>query len=607
MVKQKVPALCAPGFVMNDRLKQGILYIVLILAQSTAVQLFGSVRLFQADPVPLYDSYSPFLEEFGLRQDFQYKQLQHFERMVKNGGFSWRPCGSYTTIQGMCTTCDFDQYDSAKKQKNGSFNAEWCAKPSIFGRVKLNAAIFRQTATKSSTARGEKDNSLCILTPNCAPNNFSTGRQDNRRDVALGDLYGHPAVLPLFYAAPEDGSKSRIDKINKSINETFIKPFRDAMCFNALNSDDDCDEDEPSDCAKSLAEVENRDPRELFGYYSFGGDPSNLFDGSKYTKNGVRFSGDVYLFAGFGFQFQCGISEVRQYIFTEDLSCNAGPATCASSSTSGSDTCAIHEVECDCKKAFIQSIMNQPQKLAKSAGIVIDDYISEHHFEDLRLYGYWRHAFEFNRDSFHHPHGFFVPFVRGEVGFDTDEAVPNNVVLAVPLGNNGHLAYGMRAGFMFEFSESIGLSVDAGFTRYEERRYDGYRVPLNEFQQTLTIAATDLIRKPGTSWTAGIVVNGHHIIECLSAWAEYRFAQHDEDTLTLCTSSANKNLNEYLLENKLVQKMEEETAWVVHRLNFGFHYDVSRVISLGAAFQIPLSQRRAYSAATLLGCFTISF
>jgi hypothetical protein len=230
--------------------------------------------------------------------------------------------------------------------------------------------------------------------------------------------------------------------------------------------------------------------------------------------------------------------------------------------------------------------------------------------EDVFISFIWRHDIHINSmkdDGYDHdyiyddpnewPKFILTPFfkVTGMLGIGK-KADPSKL-FSLSTGNNGHHGVSLTAGLSMDFYESIEVSFEAGTSHFFKENVGGMFIPTNENQTGVYPYKTDVSYDPGKTWFFSCGMNAYHFADKLSCYANYVFANHSKDTITLLTAdSAFKP-----------EVLEERSVWTQQAINLGFNFDLSPHMTVGVAWQAPVNRRRAYKtntvALTLAGTF----
>jgi hypothetical protein len=297
----------------------------------------------------------------------------------------------------------------------------------------------------------------------------------------------------------------------------------------------------------------------------------------------------------------------------------------------GSDNCAD---ECRDNKiprwqALLQCIhhnlMNQFTDVSRAVGVNPCNY-NETSLEDIYAEIFWRRAFIVNKNAAlcGQPKFLFIPFVTFGGSLGVGKPKDQNMLFAVPVGNNGHNSAYATAGFSFDFYDTIEVGFDAGFTHFFTKRFCNYRIPTNPFQNILYPFATDAEVSPGKTWFTEAFIYGHNIIDQLSLYARYQFVAHERDSIKVLNEQGRRIIarkpNGTVIKNTsnlpqevvvpspfMPEVLECKTPWSAHLLDIGGTYALSPNFAMGILAQIPLTQKNASQSTTFMATFEISY
>jgi hypothetical protein len=449
-------------------------------------------------------------------------------------------------------------------------------------------------------------------------------KSQERETIYLGDLKGRWNMLALFY-----------------------DPKMSAVLQAALGLDYD-----KTTCEKKFIEDPKfSDPRQEFGFFSIP---------LLYRKYGVRFESELLLidrcFYAVGIMAQWGLNDIRQTVLNfNDMTCQALGEACPTSSIprgvtdpgtcpeptpqappgvappfidptqappcpiDDQGTCVVplqtFQPLCDqtlnfgfpaeCKRFVIENIMSQRDKIADLLGLDICNY-HKVGMDDLRLSMYWRHLFVINEDNEQYPRLIFMPFAQVGVGIPMMKEIKNNIVFALPNGNNRHTFVGGRAGFTLDFLDTIDIYAAGGFSYFFEREYCNFYMPTNPKESGIFPYSADVTIRPGPTWTFNVGMNAYRFLDNLSVWAEYAIVSHTPDKIKVCRSFIPDG-SIYFESGFDVERAECFSKWEVHVVNVGFNYDLFDCLSLGILWQAPAKQRNAYRSGMVMGTLTFVF
>jgi len=387
------------------------------------------------------------------------------------------------------------------------------------------------------------------------------GRNIHNEKVFLGDLPDRWGMIALLFGdTPEDEELGPILSEAKTAlfpNETIINDQRYI------------------------------DSKQKFGFFSTP---------LKYRRYGVRFDFSVLLAKGFGISAKFGFSDICQTLENicdhADI-CPAGsaianvvPIDLTDASTSLPSQTPPDQISGQDVKTYLMDRLDQ---IAGEICLDLSDF-NKCSGEDIHLDLFWRRPIDVNPDPEFYPDFLVIPyFVLRFTGASGDIKNPS-CAYALPFGNDGHHALGFKAGLNLDFSETIEVGGEAGFTHFFSREFNNFRVPNSRFQTGIYPFSTRVKRHPGANCHVGLKLSAYHFLGNLSFYFQYVAVIHKKDHIELCKHDpAFKPC-----------VLEAVSDWKSQIANIGFNYDISPNISLGFLWQAPLSQKRAYRSSTVM-------
>lgn len=397
------------------------------------------------------------------------------------------------------------------------------------------------------------------------------------RDINLGNLNGTWNLIALFY--PEKDTNS---DIQANLVET-LKLMEDYSGTGA---------DTAQTCVDFIFNPKNYDAlsSETKGF----GQLSVPID---YRKYGARFMIDMDIFLGLGIQIKGGVSEVRQEVKLNDITCAALGELCPVRTCNGSDTTTQHcvvQYKGPCKEHVMNKIMKKTDILAESLNQNISSY-KETSFEDLEIGAYWKGFFNINENNKEYLACTFVPFIHGTLSLPVSEKSISRKLFSISCGNNGHWGYGFIAGAGIDFHDTVQIVASGGLTEFSREDYINHPVPTHERQAGIFPRSADLSIKPGNNVTFNIGMDARNFLDKLSASCYYRFISHNENNITIIKVEDNVPQS-----NILINKMQTNSRWEAHFIESSITYEASKNLLIGAYWQAPLKQRATYHATTLM-------
>lgn len=310
----------------------------------------------------------------------------------------------------------------------------------------------------------------------------------------------------------------------------------------------------------------------------------------KYRKRGIRWNLEAQLCGDWGFQFQGGIVEISQVLNRCLIN-----LTTADSATSCSGI-TFDKSKLDCV------VFDPLVPLLRQLGLDICNF-TKWGVEDLYLSLYWRHAYvlNYNRDL-SWPRALAIPFFRIGFGAPSGRAKEQDKFFSVPFGNNnGSTSINLNGGINFDFSETVEIGGEAGWSHFFSRTIDNFRAPTNILQSSIFPFATRVEVNPGDSAYVGFKLSAYHFLDRLSFYSQWVYVHHNKDNrhfkdpVDPAFIDIDDNNPNYKCPN---------TAWRMQLFNVSFTYDISPNWAIGFLWQQPLHCRNTYVSTTAL--FTLN-
>ncbi|MCL5436773.1 MAG: hypothetical protein M1549_02775 [Candidatus Dependentiae bacterium] len=373
-------------------------------------------------------------------------------------------------------------------------------------------------------------------------------------DVEIGDMYGPWALLALFY--PEANGSTEVQ----------------AALMDACG------------IASGAPVTAYFVPTEA--------DPTGLFGGDSvpvlYRKYGGRFELDMVTPYWIGARAEFGFGRVEQFPTFTNLT-----------STSTYPDAAKTEVTTDVMNQFTTAIA---PKLALSVAPYCHSDM-----QDLRFYLYFCHAFEGNNktvDGSYMPKLVFTPYVEFDCAPIPLGRRPYSALFAPAVGNDGHKAIGVTAGFTLNFLDMFTIGMDGSVTHFSEELRCNCPVPTNRYQVGVFSRKADLLVQPGKNFSFGLTLSSEYFWYNFSAWIELRLVNHSMDNICLVDMVNVPGIpvpSDYPLSNIMLGILRDRSDWSTSVGNVGLTYDFTDAISLGFFWQAPIRQRYTYRATTVMG------
>lgn len=423
--------------------------------------------------------------------------------------------------------------------------------------AKSLAGAYTALPTPGST---NDQNPVAGNTIGCNPvycNNAPTGTSCNFciNSVPLGDIDGRWNLLGLLAGNLPQGA-------------TFPPLLLDAL--NALFPGY-----APGDVTTQTIQIKSNDQcYPTFGYVSVP---------LKYRKKGIRWNAEAIVCGDFGLQFEGGIVEISQTLNP----CFYNLTTADSQSSCDSSAPAITKDNINCY------LFDPLVQLAAQLGMNLCNF-TKWGFEDLYFGAYWRHAhiINYNRDL-SWPRLLVIPFIRVAGGFATGHAKEYSEIFSLPFGNNGSNSFNLNAGMNFDFSETLEIGVEFGYSHFFQKDFTNYRLPTNELQSGIYPFAANVRVQPGDTAFVAAKLAAYHFLDRLSFFFQWVFLHHRKDDIDLVVP-----------DPAFITDKCNNTAFRVQLGNIGFDYDISPNFTIGFLWQQPFHVRNAYNSTTAM--FTLN-
>lgn len=487
----------------------------------------------------------------------------------------------------MYTTLD-PQYFLYEREKQLMFGmADEKGSPENF---MISLSPFGQNANYAKTIAGtycrDQQTNQCAFTCN---NIFCSNGCTNPTDplsptctnqVEIGDIDGRWNMLALL-AGKLPAELQDLDPVTRMEKVQQLYP----LYYNALTGIF------PGQTAGTLTERDVTFPANnlCFPLYGYASAPI------KYRKRGIRWDIEAQLCGDWGFQFQGGIVEISQVL----NQCLINLTENANAPTDAQSTCSQDPVSAEKIKCLL---FDPLVPLLRQLGLDICNF-TKWGTEDLYFSLYWRHAYvlNYNRDL-SWARALAIPFLRFGVGAPSGRAKEEDKFFSVPFGNNnGCTSINLNAGMNFDFSETVEIGGEFGWSHFFSRTIDNYRVPTNFMQSSIFPFTTAITVNPGDSAYVAFKLAAYHFLDRLSFYGQWVYVHHNKDNRHFHGTPDPAFLD---IDDNNPRAKCRNTAWRVQLGNFGFTYDISPNWALGFLWQQMFHVRNAYNSTTAL--FTLN-
>ena len=314
-----------------------------------------------------------------------------------------------------------------------------------------------------------------------------------------------------------------------------------------------------------------------------------------YRKRGIRFEFDVMPFINmplkdFGISVQTGVTEMSKVLTltcTTDASVTQGFNNLTPSGEwTGNSGCSTALSDCNIN----QYLMYELPAIAEEIDLNINNF-TKVSIEEVRINGYWRHAFPYNTNTEDDwPEFLFIPFAQVSGSFSPGAVTHADKAFSPVFGNNGHNAVGFNAGFNIDFFDTIEVGAEVGYTHFFARSCVNMRVPNSPYQSGIYPFSTNVRSQPGDNVNFAAKISAYHFIDRLSMYFQWMFIDHQKDSICLLTPD----------DNFFPEVLENRSAWQIQVANVGFNYDIAPFMGLGFLWQAPLNQKNVYRGSLVM-------
>ncbi len=387
----------------------------------------------------------------------------------------------------------------------------------------------------------------------------STSATDTQKNdiTNLGDLYGKPSTIGLLYGdIPVGQSQAPV------LTTAAAQTYQDGHTLDYLN------------------------------YKDIGNQLGFLSIPLKYRKVGCRFEWSWRFMDSFVLSLQGGVANIKQTTkpFQDQTS------SAATISNIYGNVGGIANLSADITTVQ-QFLTDQTQLIFDQLGYDVRNF-NKTAAEDAVISLTWRDHFFVNMDKQKKEWSSFsiMPFVtlKGLLGFG--ETKKPNQLFGLPFGNNGHHGIQATTGLSFDFNGTLELSGRVGGTHFFKRKISNMFVPTSKAQSGIFPYATDVNYEPGKTWFFSVGCNSYRFLDKLTMYVEYFYIQHEKDSISLVTD-----------DSAFVPSVLEDLSYFnTQGLGLGMSYELSPHISIGGVWQLPITQRNAYSINTITLNFLVT-
>jgi len=354
------------------------------------------------------------------------------------------------------------------------------------------------------------------------------------------------------------------------------------------------------------------DCEKKFGFFQFPG---------CYKKRGMRFQMEAAITDDIGIILEGGFSSINLNICMD----------CDNDLTPDEVTGCLSEAQEKYTNLTAPNVrkylMCRLKEIAHELGRDLCDF-HKTSIEDMRVGVYWRHPFQVNEDRDSSWAKFlFIPF--GCLGFSLasgKEFCPRGP-FSLPFGNNGHHAFWVYGGTNLDFTETIEVGWELGFTHFFDNTFSDYPMPTTNLQRGIFPFTTDVTVSPGMNWHFSLKMDAYHFLDRLSFYFQWVILEHKKDKFyaRCCDYACSSESCDGCAPSGYCNNCEPygnctntgpafkpdvltcRSAWKAQVINTALNYDISPNVSLGFAWQAPISQRNVFRSTTVAFGVNLTF
>jgi len=349
-----------------------------------------------------------------------------------------------------------------------------------------------------------------------------------------------------------------------------------------------------------------------FGFFQFPG---------CYKKRGMRFHISGAITDDFGIIVEGGFSAINLNICMGCDNNLTGAITEGSCLEQAQNTYGAENFnEININKYLMCRLPEIAQELNRN----LCDY-HKNSFEDVRAGVYWRHPFQVNEDrDSSWPQFLFIPFCSLGFTLPSGKEFCPMAPFSLPFGNNGHSAFWVYGGTNIDFTETIEIGWELGFTHFFDNSFTDYPMPTTSLQRGIFPFTADVTVSPGMNWHFSLKMDAYHFLDRLSFYFQWVIMEHKKDCFYVhgensCSCSADCGtcrtactLGCETCSNGQGQVFKPDvlscrSAWKAQVINTALNYDISPNVTLGFAWQAPISQRNVFRSTTVAFGVNLTF
>ena len=463
------------------------------------------------------------------------------------------------------------------------------------------------------------------------------GKDRHGNTVQLGDIHGPWGVLGLLYGPVPCG---------QSYGTILANAFQNAKFCGVDNL---CPASVTTTQTRFMHDPEFADPEQRFGFLTVP---------LKYRKGGIRFEASAMLANDFGLTVRFGFSDISQELVasrcnqlfdcddiccTQTVGCTSGekvrviapgfidltpfsnhqviPVSESTCKTFDDDDICTENLYDGADKRVVEAfLISKLKTVFKEIGLNVCDF-HDNSIEDVQFSFFWRHIYDVNSSTeYDYSPYSFIPFFSVDASIGTAKIKDPSQAFSLPFGNNGHHAIGATGGFDLDFTDTISIGFEGGFTHFFSRDFCDVYVPTNDCQSVLYPFKSDIHVEPGNNWHTMATLNAIDFVDRLSFYAAYIYVNHSQDNICItgsnqgikitpnCTNDPCTFTDLTLVDDTFKPgRLAKDTGFSSQMINAAFNYSISPYGSIGLLWQIPVTRRQAYRSSTVLFTFNATF
>jgi hypothetical protein len=306
---------------------------------------------------------------------------------------------------------------------------------------------------------------------------------------------------------------------------------------------------------------------------------------ANYEKNGIRGEFSFLMGSGFGITIKCGAVD---YKHTPSFFENKSP-----------DLSATWSVMDSYLSNTVMSFYTRKYILDEELGLNTERY-SAVALEDVLAKIYWSKNCEF-KDAYGELVVNVSPYFSFGLWLPSGKMKNVDKFFSLPTGNDGFCGASIEGALSFDFPGKANINLGGGITFFQTKTLSGQRVPSHRWQRTIYPWKATIQKRPGASWNINASLVAREIVEDLSAYFDFVYSKHEQDSIKMKEGSASRNALFY------PDILEKESLWVDQSVSLGFDYKITPDLAFGLCLQGHISGRRVFRNSTVMGSLAFSF